>query len=170
MPRRELVGSICQPFNSGSGADDGIEFIYCIGGLQQIHEVWTCGDNRITPEVHPFARIDVRAFIGEYFGTDYLAENGRRVPMFSRKSINGSVKWLIVPSFLKNDGTPWAENILCTCRRWGVESTHEIWALESQTSGRYDGVDVPWCGSVPARPTYPPSESGKYARHCAPRP
>ena len=32
MPRHEPVGVIRQTFNSGSGADDGLEFIRCIGG------------------------------------------------------------------------------------------------------------------------------------------
>ena len=132
MPRREPVGSIRQPFNSGSGADDGLEFIYCVGGQQpEIHEVWTFGDDVITPEVHPFARVDVGAFIRDCFGTNYFAENGRRVPIFRRKSINGSVKWLGVPSFLRNDGPPWDDNILCPSLCWGVRGTYEngIWIV-----------------------------------------
>ena len=107
MSRRETVGAICQTFNSGSGADDGLEFICCVVGRQsEIHEVWTFDDDIITPEVHPFACVDVGAFVGGCFGTNYLAENGRRVPMYVRKSMNGNVEWLGVPSFLWNDGSP----------------------------------------------------------------
>ena len=32
--------------------------------------------------------------------------------MFGRNSINGSVKWIGVPNFLRNDGPPWTLNIL----------------------------------------------------------
>ena len=32
MPRRGPVGEICQPFNSGGGSNDGLEFIRCDGG------------------------------------------------------------------------------------------------------------------------------------------
>ena len=102
-------GDLTTPFKLATGtkpsADDGLEFIRCNGGQKpEIHEVWTFGDNIITPEVHPFARVDVSAFIGDCFGTNYLAGNGRRVPMFGRKLINGSVKWIGVPGFMWNDG------------------------------------------------------------------
>ena len=114
MTIREKVGSIHQPFNSGSGYDYGLEFIGCVGGRQpEIHEVWTFGDDKISPEYHPFARVDIGAFVGNCFGTNYLAVNGHRVPMYGRKSINGSVDWLGVPTFLRNDGPPWDDNILC---------------------------------------------------------
>ena len=144
MPRRDPVGVIHQPFKYGTGADDGLEFIRCNGGQKpEIHEVWTFGDNGITPEVHTFVRVDVSAFIGDCFGTDYLTENGRRVPIFGRKSINGSIEWIGVPSFLRNDGPPWGENILCPSPRWGVRGNFENCALESQPDGCYGGVDVP---------------------------
>ena len=86
MPISDPVGSIYQPFNYGSGANDVLEFIPCVGGRQpEIHEVWTFGDDGITPEVHPFARVDVSAFIGDCFGANYLAENGQRLPMYGLK-------------------------------------------------------------------------------------
>ena len=157
MPIRKPVRAIRKPFKYGSGANDRLEFILCAGGRQpEIHEVWTFGDNGITPKVHSFARVDVGNFLGDCFGTDYLAENGRRVPIYGRKWINGRVKWLGVPTFLRNDGTPWADNVLCTSLCWGVGGTYEIWDLESQPGGRYSNVDVPWRGAVPARPTYLP--------------
>ena len=99
MPRRDPVGAICQPLNSGSEADGRLEFILFVGGRQpQIDEVWYFGDDRINREVHPFARVDVGAFSRYCFGTDYLAENGRRVPIYSRKLIIGSVEWLGIPA------------------------------------------------------------------------
>ena len=76
--------------------------------------------------------------------------------MYGWKSINGSVEWLGVPTFLRNDGLPWADNILCPSLQWGVRGTYAIWYLESQSGGRYSGVDVPWCGAAPARAAYLP--------------
>ena len=90
MPRQETVVAIRQLSNSGSGEDDRIEFIRYVGRWQpKIHEVWTFGEDGITPEVHAFARIDVSTFVGYSITTDYLTENGSRVPMFGRKLING---------------------------------------------------------------------------------
>ena len=167
MPIHESVRSIRQSFNSGSGANDGIEFIRCVGGRQpEIHKVWTFGDNRLTPKVHPFVRVDVGAFHSDCFVTDYLAENGRRVPMYGRKLMNGSVKWLGVPTFFRNNGPPWADNILFPSPCWGVRGTYEILALESQPGGFYGGVYVLWCGAVPARTSYLP-QSPENARATA---
>ena len=67
MPRREPDGSIRWPSNSESEDDDGLEFIWCVGGKQpEIHEVLTFRDDVITPEVHPFAHVDVGAFIRDW--------------------------------------------------------------------------------------------------------
>ena len=64
MSIREPVRSIYQPSNSGRGANDGLEFIRCVGGQHpEIHEAWIFGDGGITPEVHPFARVGVGAFV-----------------------------------------------------------------------------------------------------------
>ena len=76
--------------------------------------------------------------------------------MFGWISINGIVKWLGVPSFLQNDGPPWADNILWTSLRWGVGGTVENWDLESQHGRLYGSVDVLWHGAVPARPAFLP--------------
>ena len=83
MPRRDPDGSIRQLYNSGSGENDRLEFIRCVGGRQpEIHEVWTFGEHRITTDVNPFVRVDVGAFFRGCFATDCLTENGCRVPMF----------------------------------------------------------------------------------------
>ena len=86
MPTRETVGAIRQPFNSVSGSDDGLEFIRCVGGRQpQIHEVWNFGDDGITHEFHFFVPVHIGDFSGDCFGTNYLAENGQRLPMYGLK-------------------------------------------------------------------------------------
>ena len=46
IPRRKPVGVIRQPFSSGIGVKDRVEFIRCVGGQQpQIHELWTFAEN-----------------------------------------------------------------------------------------------------------------------------
>ena len=68
MPRPETVKVIRQPSISGSGADDRLEFIRCVGGRQpQIHELWSFSEGRITRKVHPFVPIDIGDFSGDCF-------------------------------------------------------------------------------------------------------
>ena len=82
---------------ASSGSNDGLEFIRCVGGQQpQIHELWSFAKDRITREVHTFARIDVGDFSGDWLQTNYATEIGCRVAIYGRKSINGSIKWLCV--------------------------------------------------------------------------
>ena len=53
MPRRDPVGVIRQPSRYGSGANDILEFICCVGGQQpQIHKLWSFSEDEITREVH----------------------------------------------------------------------------------------------------------------------
>ena len=99
MSRRKPAGVIRQPSSSGSGGKDGLEFIRCVGGREpQIHELWSVAEDGITREVHPFTRIDVGDFSGGCFRTAYATEIGRKVFIYSQKSINGSVKWIGIPS------------------------------------------------------------------------
>ena len=69
--------------NSGYRGEAGPEFIcYVKRRHPQIHEFWTFGEDGVTHEVHPTARLDVGVeFFGE-FDTDNLTTNWRRVPMF----------------------------------------------------------------------------------------
>ena len=107
LDRREPDGAIRRPSYSIFVDKDGPEFIRCFDGRQpKIHEVWTFVEDGVTREVHPTARVDVDPFVGECFANDYLTPTWRRIPMFVRNSINGSVDRLGVPNFLRNDGPP----------------------------------------------------------------
>ena len=113
IPRLELGGAICRHSDSSCGDDDGPKFIRCVDGRKpKIHEVCIFGEDGVTPKVHPYAHIDVGAFVGDYFATNYLTPTWRRVPMFFRKLNNGSVKWIDVPIFLRNSWPPWTLNLL----------------------------------------------------------
>ena len=145
MSRRELVGSIHCPSNSGSGDDEVPEFIYCVDGRQlEIHEVCTFEEDGVTRKVHPNARVDVAAFIGECFATNYLAPTWRRIHMFGRNSINGRVKWISVPNFLRNDGTPWTLNLLDPYTNLGGRGSSTSLNLVSGSGGYFDGVSINW--------------------------
>ena len=89
MHRLKPVGVTRQPSSSGSGGEYGLEFIRCVGGREpQIHELWSFSKEVITRKVHTFARIDVGKSSGDCFHTAYATEIGRRVFIYSQKSIN----------------------------------------------------------------------------------
>ena len=74
--------------------------------------------------------------------------------MFGQRSNNRGVEWLGVPTFLRNDRSPWDDNILCPSPRWGVRGTCVIWSLYSQHVGHYGSLDVPWRGALPSCVAY----------------
>ena len=71
MDKGEPVGYICWPSDYSSGNEDGPDFIQCVDVRQlHIHEVWTFGDDGVTREVHPTARVDVDTGLVGEFATD----------------------------------------------------------------------------------------------------
>ena len=113
MPKHNPVGVIHQPYSSGSEGKDGVEFICYVGGREpQIPKLWTFSKDVITREVHPFARIDVSDYSGEFLQTDYSTEVGRREALYGQRSINGSVEWLGIPAPFCDTGVAWTDNLL----------------------------------------------------------
>ena len=142
MPRCKPVGVIFQPSNSGSGADDRLWFIRCVGRWEpQINEIWIFAEDRITCEVYPFARIDVGDFSGDCFRTAHATEIGRhRVTIFGRIYINMSVEWFSVPiPFYDTAGVPWIDNILVPEFLWGYGDSYQVWALETRSRPHFNG-------------------------------
>ena len=120
MTKHETFRVICQPLSSDSGADDGLDFICCVGGREpQINKLWSFAEDRITCEVHSFVQITVGNFSGDCFQTDYATEIGRRVAIYGQESTNRSVKGLDVPAPFCNTGVAWTENILFPSLHWG---------------------------------------------------
>ena len=143
MARREPVGDIRRSSDSGIGDEDGPEFIRCVDErYPKIHKVWTFGEESVTPKARPTVRTDVGAFVGECFATNYLTPTWRRIPMFVRNSINGSVKWLGVPNFLRNYGPPWALNLLAPYSNWGKKGSITSLNLGSGSRGYSDSVSI----------------------------
>ena len=158
MTLRKPAGVIRQPSISGSGDEDGLDFIRCVGGREpQIHELRSFAKDRITREVHPFARIDIGDFSGDCFHTAYATEIGRRVFIYVRKSINGSVERLGVPAPSCGTGVAWTENFFVPNSRWGDGRGYERWASATRSRPRFGGRSVPWRGAVLFRPNYVPS-------------
>ena len=150
MARREPVEYICRLSDYGIGEKDGPEIICCVDGRQlKIHEVWTFGEEGVTPEVHPNARIDVGNFVDECFANDYLTRTWRRIHMFGRDSINGSFKWIGVPNFVRDYEPPWTLNILAPYANWGDRGSSTSPNLGSGSGEYSDGVSINW--NCPAR-------------------
>ena len=97
--------------------------------------------DRITREVHPFARIDVGDFSGDCFRTAYATEIGFRVFIYDRKSINGNAERLGVPAPSCGTEVAWSENILAPNSRWGDRGNYETWASATCSRPRFDGSD-----------------------------
>ena len=168
MPRREPVRVIRQPSSSVSGTDDRLEFIRCVGGRQlQSNKLWSFAEDGSFCQVHPFLRIDVGDFSRYCFQTDCSTEKGRRVVVYGRKAINGSVKWFSIPAPFCDTGVAWSENILVPSPRWGDRVTYATWYLGTQ-SGVLIGADDTCRSFVLARLAYLPRIPQKCARNCAP--
>ena len=69
--------------------------------------------------------------------------------MFGRNYINGSVKWLGVPNFLRNYGLPWTLNLLAPYANWGGRGSSTSPKLGSGPGGYSDGVSIN--GNPPVR-------------------
>ena len=65
----------------------------------QFHKLWCIGLDNITHEVHMTAQLEVGDGTMGGFTTNYLAENGRRIPIIEKLYINGSIQFLGTPDF-----------------------------------------------------------------------
>ena len=70
--------------------------------------------------------------------------------MFGRKSISGSVEWLIVSAPLRNNGPPWTDNMLVPSLAWGAGGTATNSNWGDKPGGPYDSVTVLWSGPIHA--------------------
>ena len=102
MIRHAPMGYIRRPSNSGIWDTDATAVIQYINGREpQIHELWCLGLDGISHKVHPTSRVDVIAITVGGFVTDYFAENGRRIKITRKISVNDSIQFLV---FLANPG------------------------------------------------------------------
>ena len=157
MPLLAPFWATCWPSGSGCGGSDRFKFVRCVDGRDpEVQKVWIWGDDRITPEVHTTAQIDVNPWITYDLADNYFTETGSMTNIFVKKSINGSFEFLGFADPLRIRRPYWIENILCTSLCWEVRGTVKFFNSGSQPGGSYSSVDVPWRGSDPARPAYLP--------------
>ena len=78
----------------------------------KVHEVCNFGEYVVTRRVYPTAPVYVSAGVIREFATDYLTEIWRRIPMFVRITINGSVEWSGISDLHSTDEPAWTDNIL----------------------------------------------------------
>ena len=74
--------------------------------------------------------------------------------MFGRISINGSIEWLGVPNFLRNDGPPRKLNILAPYANWGDKGYNTSPNLVSGSRENSDGVSINWNCPAHILPVY----------------
>ena len=100
MVRCIPMGYIRRSSDSSSRGTLDTKFIRCIDCREfQMHKLWCLGLDNITRKVHPTAQVKVGAGTVGYFNTNYLAENGRIIPIIGQISINGNVQFLGIPNF-----------------------------------------------------------------------
>ena len=99
-------------------------------------------------------KVDVGTGVVGQFSSDNLTENGRRIPILSQISINGSVEYLGIPDFHRAGGTFWADNLLSPHSSWvsGGNTTNQNWVIH--TGGPYNNVSAAWRGAVLTRHDY----------------
>ena len=122
MIRRVLMVSIRLYYDSVSGSIKDTSSIQCVGGQEPwIHEMWILGLDNITREVHSTSQVEVPSGTIRWFVTDYLAENGCRVQIIRKISINDSVQFLGVPALAWGSGFPFICNMQALAKAigWG---------------------------------------------------
>ena len=68
--------------------------------------------------------------------------------IYGQRSINGSVKWLVVPDSFCNTGLAWTDNLLVPEARCGYRGTVETWTLGTQFGVHFGGVHISLHGAV----------------------
>ena len=107
------MGTIHRPSDSGSAGTDITTFIQCINSREpQINKLWFLGFDRIFPEVHPTAHIEIPAGILGEFVTDYISENGRWIAIIVQLFVNDSVQFLVLSEQAWGSGFPYIANLL----------------------------------------------------------
>ena len=101
------------------------------------------------------ARIDVSAETLGYFSTQYLAENGRRIPVIGQISINGCVNFLGISADAWGCGLLFIENVRAptVLSGWGdCNTVNQNWGVTLRRP--FGNITVALGSTVPDRPSY----------------
>ena len=154
MSRFAPIGTIYRPSDSGSRSTEATDFIQCINGREpKIHELWCLNLDGICREFHPTEHIEDTSGTVREFVTNYLAENGRQIPIIGQLSVNYRVQLLGLSDQAWVSGLPFIANILAHVESTGWEcskNSNQNWR------GRFNNTsnitNVAWC----ACPAYLP--------------
>ena len=117
------MGTILRYSDSGNGVTETTAFMQCINGREpHINEFWCLGLERISLKVHLTECLEVPdGTVGE-FVTNYLAENGLRINIIGKFSINDGVQFLGLSDQAWGNGLPFIANILAQVEETGWHS------------------------------------------------
>ena len=107
MIRCAPMGSIHRPSDCGRESTNATGFVQCVDGQEpHIHEFLCLGLERMIRKVHPTALVEVTDGTVREFVTNYLDENGRRIHIIGKISVNDSVQFWNVPNQGGRSGLP----------------------------------------------------------------
>ena len=101
------------------------------------------------------AQLEVGAGNMGGFTTNYLAENGRRIPIIGKLYINGSIQFLGIPDFFGGNGLSFIKNLKSPTDStgWGHgDTSNKNWGV--MPGGAYINATVSWGTNILAHPAY----------------
>ena len=101
------------------------------------------------------AQVEVGAGTVGEFTTNYLAENGRRIPIIGQLCINGSIQFLGIPDFFRGSGLSFIEKLKSPTDStgWGHgDTSNKNWGV--MPGGAYINDTVSWGTNILAHPSY----------------
>ena len=152
------MGTIRRPQDYVSGGTEATSFIQCVGGREpQIHEFWCLDLEGISRKFHPTARVEVTAGTAGEFLTNHLSENGRRIDIIWRVSVNDSVQFLGFSDQSGGRGLTFICNLLDCVEAIGQGSgKYSNWGWVGRLNGANSIKNFSWGASVNSCPAYLP--------------
>ena len=99
MIRHAPMGSIRRLSDSGSGGTYSTAFIQYIDVIEPyIYELWCMGLYNISHKFYPTSQVEVASRTVGKFVTYYLSENGRKIQIIGKLSVNNSIQFLNIPN------------------------------------------------------------------------
>ena len=153
---RAPMGTIRRPLDSGDNGTEATDFKQCVDGQEPlINELWCLGLEGISRKVHPTERVEVAAETAGEFVTDCLAENGRRIEIIGKLSVNNSVQFWDMNDQGGGSGMPFIFNLLAyiDSTGWGGSNySDQDWG--GRFNDFYRMTYVSWGASIDPFPSY----------------
>ena len=152
------MGTIHRILNSGGGGTETTDFIHCINGRDpHINKLCCLGLDVICRELHPTACVEIPDGTAGYFVTNYLAENGRWIPIIGQLSVNNSVQFLGLSDQAWGSTLLYIANLLAQVEAkcgGSSNSSNKNWGGHFNNANSI--INISWGDSVDAHPTYLP--------------